>query len=106
MSCLHALRLSQNASSTDGNACNGVETCRSGVCASGTALNCNDSNPCTSDSCDPAAGCQYHSLEIAYSRFERTVELPVVVGRAGITTDYQAGMLLVHIRTEEERNDE
>ena len=50
--------------------------------------------------------CQYHSLEIAYSSFERTLELPVAPGRAPITTEYQAGMLLVHIRTEEERTHE
>src|SRR5262245_58006380 len=42
-------------------------------------------------------GCQYYSLEIAYSSFERTLELPVAPGRAPITTEYQAGMLLVQI---------
>jgi hypothetical protein len=42
--------------------CNGLawtqETCQSGTC-SGTAQvqNCDDSNVCTDDSCDPAAGC-------------------------------------------------
>jgi hypothetical protein len=38
--------------------CNGGETCQAGLCTSGTPLNCNDSNVCTTDSCDPVAGCQ------------------------------------------------
>ncbi|MBE2248082.1 MAG: lamin tail domain-containing protein [Myxococcus sp.] len=45
-------------SCSDGNQCNGVEACNgSGACQTGTPLNCNDSNPCTSDSCAPATGC-------------------------------------------------
>jgi subtilisin family serine protease len=43
----------------DGNPCNGVETCRSGVCAAGTPLNCDDANPCTADACNPMVGCQH-----------------------------------------------
>jgi subtilisin family serine protease len=43
----------------DGNPCNGIETCGSGVCASGTPLNCDDANPCTADACNPMAGCQH-----------------------------------------------
>src|SRR5207245_11505855 len=46
------------ASCRDGNGCNGVETCQAGVCTAGTPLGCNDNNPCTTDSCDPAAGCR------------------------------------------------
>jgi len=46
-------------SCADGNACNGIETCVSGVCQSGTPLVCNDSNPCTDDSCDQATGCVF-----------------------------------------------
>ena len=41
----------------DGNLCNGIETCQSGICTAGTALVCNDTNPCTTDSCLPASGC-------------------------------------------------
>jgi hypothetical protein len=37
---------------TDGNVCTGVEHCVSGSCVAGTALNCNDNNPCSVDSCD------------------------------------------------------
>ena len=43
----------------DGDACNGEETCDDGThtCTAGTALDCNDSEPCTADSCDAADGC-------------------------------------------------
>ncbi len=42
----------------DGNECNGVETCdpMSG-CMQGTPLDCDDSDPCTADSCFPSSGC-------------------------------------------------
>src|SRR5262249_14887941 len=46
-------------SCSDGNACNGVETCQSGSCTVGTPLACNDGNPCTDDSCDAATGCVF-----------------------------------------------
>jgi len=48
-------------------------------------------------------GCHYHSLEIAYSPFERHLEFPVDLDRAQIETDYKAGMLLVRIQLPEER---
>mgnify|MGYP007046914987 CR=1 FL=1 len=44
---------------TDGNTCTAKEACKSGVCQGGTPLNCNDSNACTSDSCDALEGCSY-----------------------------------------------
>jgi subtilisin family serine protease len=48
-----------DAACNDGNPCNGVETCRSGMCVAGTPLNCDDANPCTADACNPTAGCQH-----------------------------------------------
>jgi HSP20 family protein len=48
-------------------------------------------------------GCCYHSMEIAYSEFERSVDFPASLDRARITTDYQAGMLLVRIQMEKDR---
>ena len=47
--------------------------------------------------------CSYYRMEIDYSHFERSVELPCDLKRAAITTDFRDGMLLVHItdRTEE-----
>ena len=44
----------------DADACNGAETCVAGVgCQAGTPLVCDDSNECTTDSCNAIAGCQY-----------------------------------------------
>ena len=45
----------------------------------------------------------YHSLEIAYSRFERTLQLPCDLARAEISTDYHDGMLLIQIEQREAR---
>lgn len=41
---------------SDGNACTYGDACVSGTCF-GIQRNCNDNNPCTNDSCDPAIGC-------------------------------------------------
>ncbi|NUN13438.1 MAG: hypothetical protein HUU55_07365 [Myxococcales bacterium] len=41
----------------DGNACTTGEKCTAGLCGGGTAVNCDDGSPCTSDSCSPATGC-------------------------------------------------
>jgi len=41
----------------DGNDCNGLETCDTNLgCISDYSINCDDSNPCTIDSCDPESG--------------------------------------------------
>jgi Zn-dependent metalloprotease len=45
---------------SDGNACNGVETCADG-CRPGTPLVCNDGRSCTIDACNPANGSCYVS---------------------------------------------
>lgn len=47
---------------SDGNACNGAETCQAGACTPGTPPNCNDNNPCTIDSCDNINGCQHVAI--------------------------------------------
>jgi HSP20 family protein len=39
----------------------------------------------------------HYRMEIAYSRFERTLELPCDLKSADITTEYREGMLLVRI---------
>jgi len=42
----------------DGDACQVGETCQAGACAAGGVfISCDDGNPCTTDSCDPATGC-------------------------------------------------
>jgi HSP20 family protein len=46
--------------------------------------------------------CCFYRMEIAYSHFERTIDLPCSLESARITTEYQYGMLLVRIQTEAE----
>jgi subtilisin-like proprotein convertase family protein len=45
-----------DAECSDGNACNGLETCVAGACTPGTPVNCDDGEFCTLDSCDTATG--------------------------------------------------
>jgi hypothetical protein len=42
----------------DGDACTSGDTCSGGSCSGGSPTNCDDGNSCTTDSCDPIAGCQ------------------------------------------------
>jgi len=42
---------------------------------------------------------QAHQLEIAYSRFERSVALPEPIGDAQVQTEYRDGMFLIQIIT-------
>lgn len=44
----------------DGIACNGAEVCIVGMCVPGDAVDCNDNNACTVDSCgEPTGACTY-----------------------------------------------
>ena len=43
-------------------------------------------------------GCCHYRMEIAYSSFERSVELPADPGKARVETEYRDGMLLIRIR--------
>ncbi len=52
--CVHT---NNSAPCNDGNACTTNDACSGGLCVGGPALNCDDSNPCTDDSCNPATGC-------------------------------------------------
>jgi cysteine-rich repeat protein len=46
------------SSCSDNNACTLFDSCNgSGTCVGGPAMNCNDGNACTTDSCNPATGC-------------------------------------------------
>lgn len=57
------------------------------------------------DSMVEEGGCSYYSMEISYSRFERTVDLPSEIRNPRIRTDYRDGILLVRITCgEEERS--
>ena len=44
----------------DKNKCTENDSCKSGLCTKGTALKCDDKNPCTDDSCDPTQGCVFN----------------------------------------------
>ena len=49
---------------SDGDACTAGEACVGGECLGGGPINCDDGNPCTDDSCDPAAGCVFNANTI------------------------------------------
>ena len=49
--------LSDGIDCDDGDQCTANDTCVSGTCQAGATIDCNDSQPCTNDSCDPAIGC-------------------------------------------------
>lgn len=43
------------------------------------------------------SGCQHYSMEISYSRFHRTIELPEDIQTARVAVDYRDGILYVRI---------
>jgi HSP20 family protein len=47
---------------------------------------------------------QSYSMEIAYNRFHRSIDLPCSLDQAQVTADYHDGMLLVHLITERGNN--
>jgi hypothetical protein len=49
------LACNEAADCDDGDACNGAEDCTDGACLAGTPLDCDDSNACTTDSCENGA---------------------------------------------------
>jgi hypothetical protein len=53
--------LDDGVSCSDGDACDGVETCRAGVCTEGTPLVCDDGDRCTTDTCEAPAGRCVHA---------------------------------------------
>lgn len=54
----------------DATACNGSETCDtvSHTCAPGTAPDCDDADPCTTDGCSPDTGCTFVSVFVDNDR--------------------------------------
>lgn len=48
------------------------------------------------------SGCSHYSMEITYSRFHRSIELPEDLSGAKMRLDYRDGILFVRIRTREE----
>ena len=49
-------------------------------------------------------GASYYSMEISYSRFERTIEMPVTLEQARITLEAHNGILLVRMVMEGNSN--
>jgi len=47
----------------------------------------------------------HYSMEIAYTRFERAIELPCHLERAEISTELSDGMLLIYVMPEEDNNE-
>jgi HSP20 family protein len=50
--------------------------------------------------CQIEDGQQHYFMEIAYSHFERTIELPRELKQARISTEYRDGMLFVRLTEE------
>ena len=44
----------------DKSICTAGDQCKTGVCEPGDAMSCDDTNPCTTDKCDPLAGCKHN----------------------------------------------
>ena len=59
--CIHD-PLVDGTSCSNGNPCDGNETCLRGNCAVGPPRDCDDHNLCTEDSCDPLDGCVHVEL--------------------------------------------
>ena len=47
---------------TTGDLCASGATCQSGTCSGAQPINCDDKNPCTTDSCSPFSGCAHGDL--------------------------------------------
>ena len=47
-------------------------------------------------------GCSHYSMEISYTRFERSIELPDDLTKASIRLDYRDGILFVRINVKKE----
>ena len=50
-------------------------------------------------------GCRQIRMEISYSRFERSIELPATLREARIVTEHRHGLLLVRLETEGASNE-
>ena len=48
------------------------------------------------------AGCCHYSMEISYSRFQRTIDLPSDLSGARMRLDYRDGILFVRIQVRDE----
>jgi len=55
-----------DADCADGDTCNGDEACdvATHTCTAGTPLDCADASDCTTDACDPVAGCSHTLIDV------------------------------------------
>jgi outer membrane protein assembly factor BamB len=56
--CVHPAA-DDGAACDDQTVCNGHETCVAGACVPGTPLTCVDTDPCTTNACNPVTGCNF-----------------------------------------------
>ncbi len=47
----------------DGTVCTTTDACKDGKCLPGPAIDCDDKNPCTADTCDLAKGCTHTNVD-------------------------------------------
>ncbi len=59
--CSHT-SLGTGLACSDGDACTQADACIRGDCISGTTVSCDDTNPCTVDSCDSLVGCKHQPV--------------------------------------------
>jgi HSP20 family protein len=50
--------------------------------------------------CSLEEGCTHYRMEIAYSKFERNIVLPVDIEQARVATEFRHGLLLIRIEME------
>ena len=46
-------------------------------------------------------GWHYHSMEISYSRFARSIDLPALLDESCVESEYRDGMFIVRVRARE-----
>jgi HSP20 family protein len=51
------------------------------------------------------SGCSHYSMEITYSRFRRSIELPEDLTGSKLRLDYRDGILFIRIRNREEEEE-
>ncbi len=54
--------IANSAPCSDGNVCTLGDVCDGGFCTTAGPLDCDDKNPCTSDTCDGSKGCQHSAV--------------------------------------------
>ena len=51
--------------------------------------------------CMSEDSCRFYSMEITYSRFHRTIELPEDLEGSKVQMDYRDGLLMIRVKTKE-----